>query len=246
MDRLLVVPDVVMITVRPRKSIRVINWMFGGMRHVCAVHDRTSIYNGFFGPHLECWSHLIRRFRHLAKECGTGSPEYDRYVVIKALYKRAKDLAGRVAAALGVPSNAAEMAACRHRLEKIWHMFEPEYSSILEGLLGLVRDLDGREPGGYLERMIPRALTFTMLPGTPGTNNATEGVVRWHWIRPRHVFGALPNWRAARNFGVIQTFAATCRRNGVSAYRAVLARGRDPDWDVFTSGVPPPIFPHMA
>ena len=175
-----------------------------------------------------------------------GTPEYDRYMVIKSLYKRAQNLAARVSAHLGVPSNAAEMAACRHRLERAWHMFEPEYLSIMNGLLALVKDLDGREPGGYLEKMLRRALTFVRQPGTPGTNNIPEGAIRWHAIRPRHVFGALPNWQAARNYAVIQTLAATCRRNGTSPYHAVLARGRDPDWDVFTFRAHPPIFPHMA
>ena len=239
-------PKVVMVAVRPRKNTKTINWLFGGMLHVCVVHDRIAIYNGFAGMHQECWAHLIRRFRKLAEKYKTGSPEYDRYVVIKALYKRAKDLADRVAEFLGVPTNAAEMAACQHKLESIWHVFEPEYDSIMAGLKGLVKDLDGQEPGKYLENMLHRALTFVKCPGTPGTNNETEGGIRWNAIRPRHVFGALPNWRAARNFSIIQTFAATCKKNGVSPYHAVLARGLDPDWDVFTSKAHPPIFPHMA
>ena len=239
-------PKVIMITVRPRKSTRAINWLLGGMMHVSVVHDRIAIYDGFVGLHQECWAHLIRRLLNMAKKYGVGSMEHARYELIKKMYRRAKALAARVAASLGIPSNAAEMAACRHRLERVWHVFEPEYRSILDGLRGLVRDLDGQEPGKYLERMIPRALTFVVCPGVPGTNNVTEGAIRWHCIRPRHVFGALPNWRAARNFGVIQTFAATCRKNGASPYHAVLARGRDPDWDVFTSHARPPIFPHMG
>ena len=238
-------PNVVTVTARPRKNTRTINWLFGGMKHVCVVHDRIAIYNGFVGMHQECWAHLVRRFLEQAKD-KIGSPEYDRYTAIKDLYGRAKYLAECVAASLGVPSNAAEMAACQHRLERIWHAFETEYLSIMDSLLGLVRDLDGQEPGKYLENMLPRALTFVVRPGTPGTNNITEGAVRWNVIRPRHVFGALPSWRAARNFGMIQTFAATCRRNGVSPYHAVLARGRDPDWSVFQSGAHPSIFPHMA
>ena len=88
-------------------------------------------------------------------------------------------------------------------------------------------------------------MTFVRRPGTPGHNNGPGRVVRWFVVRPPHVFGALPNWRAARNFGVIQTFAATCRRNRTSPYHAVLARGRDPEWDMFASRVPPPILPHI-
>ena len=112
-------PRVIMITVRPRKSTRAINWLLGGMRHVCVVHDRIAIYNGFAGLHQECWAHLIRRFLKMAKKYGVGSIEYARYELIKRLYRRAKALAARVAASLGVPSNAAEMAACRHGLERV-------------------------------------------------------------------------------------------------------------------------------
>ena len=146
----------------------------------------------------------------------------------------------------GVPANAAEMAACRHRLEDVWHVFEPEYDSIMDGLQGLVGELDGREPGERFRKMLRRSLTFAKCPGTPGTNNFAEGGIRWNVIRPRHVFGALPNWRAAKNFGSTRTFAATCRKNGTSPYHAVLARGRHPDGDVFASGAHPPIFPHMS
>ena len=89
-------------------------------------------------------------------------------------------------------------------------------------------------------------MTFVKRPCTPGINNSTEGAIRWHVIRPRHVFGTLPNRRAARNFGIIQTFAAACCKNGVSPYHAVLARGRDPNWDIFMFKAHPPIFPHMA
>ena len=239
-------PDVVMIVVRPHKNTKTINWMFGGMLHVCVIHDRIAIYNGFVGLHQECWAHLIRRFRKLAMKYGIGSPEYDRYIAITTLYKLATDLAEQVTAAIGTPSNAAEMAAAQHKLKDKWDGFEDQFESIVEGLQGLVNDLDGQEPGGYLEKMLHRALTFVKRPGTPGTNNGTEGAIRWHVIRPRHVFGSLPNWRAARNYHTLQSFAATCRKNGVSPYHAVLARGRDPNWDVFTSKTHPPIFPHMA
>lgn len=235
-----------MIIVRPHKNTIIINWLFGGMRHVCVVHDRIKIYNGFWGEHQECWSHLIRLFLKLAKECGIGSPEHDRYIVIKAQYKRSKNLAEHVSNRLGIPTNAAEMAACQYELEKTWDEFEPEYLHIMACLKALVKDLDGQDPGGYLERMLPRSLTFTTHPGVPCTNNYTEGSVRWNVIRPRNVFGALPNWRAACNFAITQTFAATCRKNGTSPYHAVLSRCKDPIWDVFTSCVPPPTFPHMA
>ena len=131
----------VMLFVRRRKNTRTINRLFGGMRG-CIVHDRIAIYNDFAGAHQECWVHLIRAFLWLAKKHGRGSPEYDRYLVIRALYRRARNLARHIADTLGVPANAAEMVSCRLRLQKVWGEFQPEYDSITKGMLALLEDLD--------------------------------------------------------------------------------------------------------
>ena len=236
----------VLIHVRRHKNIKTINWLFGGMRNRHVTHDRIAIYNGFMGKHQECWVHLIRRFFKLAYKLDIDAPEHTRYVVILDLYQRACNLADDIAERVGIPANAAQMAACERDISRIWDRFEPEYDSIMNGLNGLIKDLNGQEPAGYLKRMLPRILTFVKCPGTPGNNNDPERVIRWNIVRARHVFVALPNWRAARNFSIVQTFAATCRKNCISPYHAVLAKSKDPDWDVFTSGVPPPIFKYKT
>ena len=41
--------------------------------------------------------------------------------------------------------------------------------------------------------------------------------------RFRSVFVALPSWRAAKNFSTLATLAATCRKNNISPYEAILA-----------------------
>ena len=74
--------------------------------------------------------------------------------------------------------------------------------------------------------MLPRISTCVKCPGMPPHNNDPESVIRWYIVRPRHVFNALSNWRAAKNFSILQTFAATCRKNGISLYHAVLAKSR--------------------
>ena len=48
----------------------------------------------------------------------------------------------------------------------------------------------------------------------------------------------LPNWRTAHNFAILRTFAATCEKNGISAYQAAIRMARDPTWDIFTDGIP--------
>lgn len=174
-------PRVSMIDVQSHKNTKIINWLFGGMQHVCLVHDRIGIYNGFRGMHQECWAHLLRRFLRPSIICGLGSSEYARYETILAIYKRAQQTSYDIAKHLGIPTNAAEMATYRYKLGKIWHLFESEYDGITNALYGLV--LNGEEPGGYLKNMLPRALTFVKHPGIPGTNNGTEGIIRWHVVR---------------------------------------------------------------
>ena len=242
----IVSPSVAMIQVRRHKNRKVINRMFGGMRNRIVIHDRISIYNGFKWIHIECWVHLIRRFFVPAKKNGIGSPEYDRYIMILELYGRLKKLAERVAERVGTPDNAAEMAACQHEIKKIWKEFEPEHNAILSGLHALIDDLGDQDPVTYLKNMMPRIMAAVKCPGAPPHNNPPEQSVRWNVVRTRHISGALPNWRAARNYGTIQTFSATCRKKGTTVYRAVQEMLKTPDWNVFTAGIPPPIFPHMA
>ena len=71
-------------------------------------------------------------------------------------------------------------------------------------------------------------------------NNGTERTIRDKLVidRRRAIF---PNWRAARNFSILRTFAATCEKNGISAYQAHQQDGARPPRDIFTDGIPPPI-----
>ncbi len=36
---------------------------------------------------------------------------------------------------------------------------------------------------------------------------------------------------------LLRTFAATCEKNGISAYQATARMAQDPAWDIFTDGV---------
>ena len=58
----------------------------------------------------------------------------------------------------------------------------------------------------------------------------------------RRANGPFPNWTAARNFSIPQTFAATCRKGGLSAHDSLLAMAENPDRGIFTACVPPSIF----
>ena len=234
-----VAPNVVMITVLSHKNIPAINILFSGMQNRLVVHDRIQIYNGFSGKHQECWVHLIRQFLAVAMRHGIGTPEYDHLIIIRGLFKRAKTLAELIADLFGAPRNAAEMSGCRNRLLRNWDEFEAEYKSILAALRALADDIGDKQPATYLNNMMPRILTALQFPGAPLHNNAAELSNRWFVVRFRNVFVALPCRRAAKNFGTLVTFAATCRKNGLSPYKAILNASRDVD--IFRAGLPPPI-----
>ena len=43
------------------------------------------------------------------------------------------------------------------------------------------------------------------------------------------------------NHAIIRSFAATCRRNGISPFMALVKIGENPRFDAFNAGIPPPI-----
>lgn len=58
----------------------------------------------------------------------------------------------------------------------------------------------------------------------------------------RRANGPLPNWTTARNFSILQSFAATCRKNGLSAHDSLPVMAENPDRGIFTACVLSPIF----
>ena len=76
----------------------------------------------------------------------------------------------------------------------------------------------------------------------PPRNNGMEQIV-CSWVAAvRRASGPFPNRTAARNFSILQTFAATRGKGRLSAHYSILAMAENPDWGIFTACVPPPIF----
>ena len=73
----------------------------------------------------------------------------------------------------------------------------------------------------------------------PANNNDTERSVRDLAVVVDRRRVRFPNWRAARNFAILRTFAVTCEKNGMSAYRAAIRMARDPIWSIFPDGNTP-------
>ena len=91
-----------------------------------------------------------------------------------------------------------------------------------------------------ISNALPHMFSAVRIPGMPLHNNDTERSIRDLLVVDRRRV-RFPDWRGARNFSTLRTFAATCERNGISAYQATTMMARDPAWDIFTDGIPPPI-----
>ena len=72
------------------------------------------------------------------------------------------------------------------------------------------------------------------VPGMALHNSGVEGTIR-DCVVPDRNRGRFLNERAAYNHSMIRSFAATCRKNGISPYRATMMMAKDARWD-FNSG----------
>ena len=89
-----------------------------------------------------------------------------------------------------------------------------------------------------LSNATPHMFSAIRIPGMPLHNNDTERTIRDLLVVDRRRV-RFPSWRAARNFSILRTFAATCEKNGTFAYQTTIRMARDPAWDIFTDGIPP-------
>ena len=103
--------------------------------------------------------------------------------------------------------------------------------------------MESRKFVDTLENAMSYHLTFIGRPGMEGSANTCERTIRGYVVRPRNIQRILPNWSAAHNLAVFQTIHATCAKRGMFSGDAVAAAGGS--WNMFGSGIPPPIFPNL-
>ncbi len=139
----------------------------------------------------------------------------------KLTYKQVERLAGgpvRCASQLGIIARIPGLAGF--------------VDARIDQLTGRVRMIIGSFPADSVTTIIisnalPNMFTAPRVLGMSYYNNYTERSV--HDLlavdRRRVIF---PNWRAARNFTILRTFAATCEKNGISAYQATIRMACDP------------------
>lgn len=222
------------------KDARELRHVHGWMGTRPAMRDGTRGFEWHKGKLTRCAVHILRKSEDLAMVYGVGSPEYVRHTMLQELYRDAKHAGREVERRAGGP------VRCASRLDTIFRV---------PGLDGFVRSSMERLTD-RLDMIVwsfpPDGLTTTLrnarddsynaleVPGMSFHNNRVEGTVRDCVVPDRRRCRFL-NERAAYNHSVIRSFAATCRKNGVSSYRATVHMAEDMRWDVFNSGMPPPI-----
>ena len=117
----------------------------------------------------------------------------------------------------------------------------------LDGMLKkIVNACGSKSIATTISNAAPELFTFILYPGMPPHTNGVELAIRHHIVSGRKKNGPFPNWMATNNFSTVRTFTATCEQQGLSVHDTIISMADDPDWDIFASGVPPPIFARCA
>ena len=127
------------------------------------------------------------------------------------------------------------------RMPGVLEYADARIAELQEALQRIVSGCGNGRMATIVSNAAPYLFTFIRYPGMPPHTNGVERTIRSRVAVIRKANGPFPNRKAARNHSVLQTFAATCEKNGISAYDATLAMARDPNWSIFTAGIPPPI-----
>ena len=194
--------------------------------------------------HQTDWVHVIRSVEGVNIDLHEfGTPEHVALDMLRDLYESTKEVAREVTKRAG----GAILSACdidRVLRDRELLNYANERAAELEDALGAI--IAGCGNAGYahtaiLENAAPYLFAFIYYPGMPPHNSGSERIDRSWAAVVRRANGPFPNWTAARNFSILQTFAATCRKNGLSAHDSLLAMAENPDWGIFTACDPPPI-----
>ena len=235
-----VTPHTVQIRVIAHRDAPTLEKKLDWLRNRPAMRDGTTGYEWHEGELSRCNVHINRKTEEFAMKGGLGSPQYTRHRIMKSFYREASDLNDAVEERAGGPIKCASRLDAVSRVPGLSEFVESETSRLTDTIDMVIESF---EPDGVTTTLAGARdfmLSSIPVPGMNIHNNDPERVIRDGMVpdRKRNPF---PNWKAADNFSALRTFALTCEKNGVSAYRAAARMAEDPTWDVFTDCVPPPI-----
>ena len=187
------------------------------------------------------WIHPIRNVEAVAMGPGLGTPEHAALEMLRGVYKAAKAAGAGVAERAGGEIRSACEIDRVSRMPGVLEYADARVAELRGALQRIASGCGNAKIATIISNAAPYLLTFIKYSGMPPHTNGIEQTIRRRVAVIRKANGPFPNWKAAQNYSVLQTFSATCEKNGISAYGATLAMAGDPDWGVFTAGIPPPI-----
>ena len=207
--------------------------------------NRPNVRDGYQGyswhnfDFQRCTVHISRKVEDAAIDNEFDSPECTRHILLSEIFVDAKASAKSFTAYAGGPMQSA----CDLNIIKEKGLDQSVQQTIAQLLAKYdkVSNMIEDTAATTLKNARENVFTGIKYPGVPLHNNDTEHNVRDVLVSKSKRKGPFPNWTAARNFGRLQTFFRTCRKNGTSAYDAIIKMSADKAWDIFTSGIPPPI-----
>ena len=209
--------------------------------------DRFSIRDGFPGygwhrmEHQRCAIHVNRKVEDAAMTKGIDSDECVRYMMMLEIYHDSKEAAAKITEMAGGPIKEAYDLDIVNRTPDLLKIAN-EMTAKLENRINMAANMMDDSAATTIKNAASNLCTSIKYPGAPLHTNNVERIIRTHVVaRNRRPKGPFPNWRAAYKFSILQTFAATCAKNGISVYAATIQMAKNHTWDMFTSGIPPPI-----
>ena len=191
----------------PTRAAAVLQEHFGWLLDKAVVADGLRAYQVLFRYLQRCWRHLLARAEAEAVTGDAGDEaRYDR---LKRFYRRIKKM-------------------------KTQDPFTTMY------LTREIRAILSTFPDGklktHLTNAVPYMFTFLAFRDMPPQNNDAELAIRDNIVVQRNVRHHITTPGGREVFSRLVTFAATCRKNGMSPYRAVIEMIRNPEWDMFHPG----------
>ena len=225
----------------PHRDAPTLRRIWGWMEDRPAMRDGTTGYEWHRGDLSRCNVHLLRDAEDSSKENGLGSIQYDRHRMMLPIYRDAKAVRMQVERMAGGPIRCASHLGIIRRIPGLSEFVETRIGRLAERVQMIIESFPDDGVSTTISNAAPHMFSAIRIPGMPLHNNGTERTIRDMLVVDRRRV-RFPDWRGARNFSILRTFAATCEKNGISAYQATIRMARDPIWDIFTDGIPPPIF----
>ena len=227
-------------TVR-HKDAKTLYRIHGWMKHRPAMRDGTAGFEWHKECLARCAVHTNRKSEDFSMLNGIGSTQHTRHIIMKKIYHYIKTASGEVERMAGGPIKCASQLGIIHKVPGLAEYIKSCEAWLDDHIEMVISSFEHDDFTTTLTNARDNMYTAPQVPGMPYQNNGIEGTIRTNVIPERRKYRFL-NDRAAYNHVILRSFSATCRKNGISPYRAIINMTNDTRWDIFNNGIPPPIF----